>query len=142
MRNLTLIFLLPFLFACSSQKETAKKDNNPQVKVKKEGRKMYGTIVSKYVGPMLSEDWDETKRPLFSFFVDNEYYLIKIEQGGVSLKQLNELEGKEIKVRATLVGEGWTGLAMKTLPSKKAGTAGGKDNKMGHIIIHEVLEIL
>jgi len=108
--------------------------------VKKEGRKIYGKIICKYIGPMLTDEWPETKRPELSFQIDNEYYLIKVFNENISLVELNRLIKKEIEVRGKLIGDGWVGFPSNTAPKRKEKGDGKKIEEMGYILIYEILE--
>ena len=140
MRNLIFLFVLTFFIGCTPQKEVSKNRVHKENKVKKEGRKIYGKIVSKYIGPMLTDEWPETKRPDLSFQIGNEYYLIKYANEGVSPFELNRLAEKEIEVRGKLIGNGWVGEASNTVPKRKVKGDGKKIEEMGYILIYEILE--
>jgi hypothetical protein len=143
MRNLFFLILFSFLLACNPQKEVAETNKvNKQKKEKKEGRKLYGKIVSKYIGPMLKEGWDETKRPDLSFQIDNEYYLIKITNESLTLQELSKIERKELKIRGKLIGDGWKGYAQTTYSKKREKNDASAEEEMGYVIIYEILEII
>lgn len=140
MKNFILIISSILFFSCTPQQEVSSK----QVKEKKEGRKIYGSVSEKYLKESLSEaEWKAAKKPDLSFNVDNEYFYIKIANTNITEADLNKLIGKKIEVQGKLVGEGYGGeVSVGMPPMKKPSSKGGatKEKPIGSIIIYEILD--
>jgi len=142
MKSFILIACSIFLFACAHQKNLVSSMDG-SVKVKKDGRKIYGTVAQVYLSE--SGKGDQTKvvnKPKLSFKVDSEYYFIKISSSSIVEQDFSALIGKKVEVLGELVGEGFGEELPSNISEKKKSISGKpQEKKIGHILVYEILEI-